>query len=374
MRRRLFVVSAACALAGSLLLAQQGDRERAERLSQRAGDRLKALHEEADRLAAEERTLLGDLRRLEVDRDIRAAELARTRTDVKTASDELATLDAQVTTLSAEAAAALPDLQARLVTLYKLGRGQYARLLLSASDLRQLGQAVRLVSAVAEQDRQRVTRYQQRLAALNAAQDAARDRQRRVRDLQLAAERAQAAAEQAMAARTALVRDIDSRRDLNAQFSAELLAAQERLQASLDGLSAADAPALPLTPFRGDLAWPTPGTVRQHFGATSGGRPPLRGIEIESAQATPVRAVLDGTVAFADAFTGYGRLVILDHGNQAFSLYGNLGDIQVEKGARIERGAVLGTVGLAEGNAGVLYFELRVDARAVDPVQWLAKR
>ena len=90
--------------------------------------------------------------------------------------------------------------------------------------------------------------------------------------------------------------------------------------------------------------------------------------------ATPVKAVLDGTVAYADAFTGYGRLVIIDHGNQAFSLYGNLADVQVAKGAHVARGDAVGTVGLGEGDQGVLYFELRVDGHPVDPIQWLVKR
>ena len=375
MPRRLFIASSLVVIASALALAQTGDREQTERLAQRATERLQALHEEADRLAAEERTLLGDLRKLEIERDIRATELARARVDARTAAAEFAALDAQVTSLTAEATAALPDLQSRLVTLYKLGRGQYARMLLSATDLRQLGQAVRLVSALAEQDRQRVVRYQQRLTALSTTRDAARERQASVTQLQAAAERAQVASEQALAARTALVHDIDTRRDLNAQFSSELLSAQQRLQASLAGLPSSDAAStLPITPFRGDLAWPTEGSVRQRFGAVTPGRPPLRGIELDSAPSTPVHAVHDGTVAFADTFTGYGRLVIVDHGNQTFTLYGNLGDLQIEKGAHVSKGTVVGSVGLSDGQAGVLYFELRVDGRPVDPLQWLAKR
>lgn len=374
MSRRLFVARVAVlALASSVLLAQEPDRERTETRSRRAADRLQALRGEADRLASEERTLLGDLRRLEVEREIRTTELARMRTEVRTGSAELAALDQQVTALRAQADAALPDLQARVVTLYKLGRGQYARLLLSASDLRQFGQAVRLVSALAEQDRQRLAQHQRRLADLATARSAARERQSRVSQLQAAAEHTHVAAEQALDARAALIRDIDTRRDLNAQFAGELLAAQQRLQSSLAGLSSAAA-ALPIGPFKGDLDWPTDGSLRQHFGASVSGRPPLRGIEIQAAEGAPVHAVHDGTVAYADTFAGYGRLVIVDHGNQTFTLYGNLGEITADRGAAIERGEQVGTAGLAGNDAAVLYFELRIDGRAVDPVQWLAKR
>ena len=363
------------ALAVPGLLAQDSDRDRTETLSRRAADRLQALHDEADRLATQERTLLGDVRRLELEREIRATELTEAREQVRAASEELASLDLQVKSISEQSKAALPDLRARIVTLYKLGRGQYARLLLSASDLRQLGQAVRIVSVLAEQDRLRMAQHQQRLTDLNAVRARAQERQIRVQRLQATAEKAQAAAEQAFQAHSALVRDIDARRDLNAQYSSELLGAQQRLQASLAGLSTpASAATLPIAPFKGELEWPVPGTIRLRFGAADAGRPPLRGVEIDAENGTQVQAIHDGTVAYADPFAGYGRLVIVDHGNQTFSLYGNLGQIAVAKDARVQRGSAVGTVGLSDAGVPGLYFELRVDGRAVDPLQWLAKR
>jgi septal ring factor EnvC (AmiA/AmiB activator) len=85
-------------------------------------------------------------------------------------------------------------------------------------------------------------------------------------------------------------------------------------------------------------------------------------------------AVHDGTVAFAGPFSGFGNLVIVDHGAQAFTLYGDLLDIDVRKGARIEHGQAVGTAGPISTGAEGIYFELRVDARPVDPLQWLRKR
>ena len=210
---------AALAFAGSVLVAQPGDRERTETLSRRAAERLQTLHDEADRLAAEERTLLGDLRRLELDREIRTTELERAREQARAAAADLAALDHQVATLAAESKAALPDLQARLVTLYKLGRGQYARLLLSASDVRQFGQAVRLVSALAEQDRQRVA---QSTAATGRPDSGTRGRQRTVRHGCSSCRRRRRRPRPRRSRRSqrtaALVHDIDTRRDVNAQF------------------------------------------------------------------------------------------------------------------------------------------------------------
>lgn len=372
--RALRVAAVGVVLLATSPLAQQADRDQSETLSRRASDRLRSLRDEADRLAAEERTVLGDLRTLEVAREIRSTELERARDAAQSAGAALAALDQQVDALTMQANAALPDLQARLITLYKLGRGQYARMLLSASDLRQLGQAVRLVSALAEQDRQRLRQQQARLTELDGVRQRARQRQVEVQSLEEAASRAQATAESAIAAHTALVHDIDSRRDLNSQYASELMTAQQRLQTSLTGLSGGVVAALPLTPFKGTIDWPVAGTLFRPFGDSGAGRPPLRGVELSTAEGAAVQAVHEGVVAYADSFTGYGRLVIVDHGGQAFSLYGNLAEIAIDKGARVESGTKVGTVGLGAGATPVLYFELRVDGRPVDPVQWLTKR
>jgi uncharacterized protein YoxC len=73
----------------AVLQGQSADRARTEALAQRATDRIQVLQKEADRLAAEERTLLGDLRRLEVDRQIKAEELKQLVADAAEISAEL---------------------------------------------------------------------------------------------------------------------------------------------------------------------------------------------------------------------------------------------------------------------------------------------
>jgi septal ring factor EnvC (AmiA/AmiB activator) len=357
--------------------AQQMDRARTEALARRAADRLQTLHQEADRLAAEARTLLGDLRRLELERQIKAEEFRQADADVAAVAHELASLDREVQRLEQEEQAARPELQARLVELYKLGSGRYVRLLLSTSNARDVGQASRMVAAVAKRDRDRIATHKRRLEAIRASRAALEERSKRLAVLRASAERAQTAAARAVQDRNALIRQIDQRRDLNAQLAGELQSAQQKLQLTLKnvpGGGSAEAVHLPLGPFRGDLEWPVAGVVRQRFASSSVGAGPSNGLEIAAVEGLPVQAVHDGTVAFADTFAGYGRLVIVDHGAQNFSLYGHLLEIAVARGARVERGEVVGSVGSSFAGAAGLYFELRIDGRPVDPVQWLRKR
>ena len=79
-------------------------------------------------------------------------------------------------------------------------------------------------------------------------------------------------------------------------------------------------------------------------------------------------------MAFAAPFTGFGTLVIVDHGSSAFTLYGHLLDAAVKAGTNVSRGTPLGRVGVAPSGGAALYFELRIDGRPVDPLQWLARR
>ena len=92
------------------------------------------------------------------------------------------------------------------------------------------------------------------------------------------------------------------------------------------------------------------------------------------AEGIPVHAVHGGTVAFAGPFTGFGTLVILDHGANNFTLYGYLSTVEVDRGDVVDAGAELGRTGTGPGATSGLYFEVRIDGRQVDPLQWLRPR
>ena len=365
---------AAILLACSAVRAQQPAQADTDALSRRAAERLKTLHEEAEKLASQEKSLLGELRRLEVDRQIRSEELRQAESAAARVAAELVALDRQIATLERQSRDDIPVLRERVVSLYKLGSGGYVRLLLSTSDVRRFGQASRLVVELADQDKRRVAEHQRRLEDLNGSRQSVTERQAKLATLKAQAERARVEADRVLAARNALVREIDQRRDLNAELSGELMVAQQKLQSAVTGLSGDAPPSLPIGPFRGDLDWPLAGALRQRFGASDARRGVNNGIDIAGAEGLPVHAVHDGTVAYADLFTGFGQLVIVDHGGQNFSLYGNLKDIAVAKGAHVRGGETIGSVGVAPTGATGLYFELRIDGHAVDPLQWLKKR
>jgi septal ring factor EnvC (AmiA/AmiB activator) len=380
-----FSKTLACIVALGLGVAAQTpapppqDRARADSATRRVTDRLRALQQEADALASQEKTLLVELRTLEVERQIKVEQLAQIDRDVRQNRQKLAETTARAAALRKTADTERPDAEARLVHLYKLGRAGYWRLLLDVDDVRSMGRAYRTASALTRIDRDRIQQHQRTLESLAREQKELEGRATEMTRLQGEALRARAAIERTVAARSALVESIDAQRDLNAQLIGELQSAQQRLQSSVAQLdSGASSVTLPLGAFRGALPWPVRGTVATRFGRQPGGRfgaVVLRnGIEIAGPEGQPVRAVHEGTVAFADQFTGYGNLVIVDHGDRAYSLYGYLNELQVSQEERVDAQAQLGLSGVNPAGAPALYFELRIDGKAVDPLQWLKRQ
>lgn len=131
--------------------------------------------------------------------------------------------------------------------------------------------------------------------------------------------------------------------------------------------------------MRGRLEWPVKGEVSAPFGKFKhpefAAEVVRNGIDIDASIGEEIKVVERGRVVYADRFTGYGKMVVVDHGERYFTIYGHLAEISKKNGDEVGRGDVLGRVGDSDSLAGSkLYFEMRKDGRSVDPVPWLRKQ
>lgn len=350
--------------------ASDGARE----LAARAAERIRSLQREADQLAAQARTIFNDLRKLELERAIAQQRVMEADAQLRAVTAERDDAAGRVERLEAARVAGTPGVEERLVSIYKRGRGGYARLLLSSDDPRAFGRLTRGVAAIATLDRVRLDAYRRSLEDERQALADLERRRDEVGTSQRAATQARGDLDKAVQARNAAIDGLDLRRDQAARYVAELQEAQAALQRTVGAVGATPTD-LPFQPFKGVLDWPVRGRVLARFGPAVdrrfGTTIARNGIEIGAAEGTAVNAVHGGVVAFAAPFSGFGNLVIVDHGGGAFTIYGHLGEARVERGARVARGAVVGTVGLAPAGSAALYFEVRVDGRPADPLQWL---
>ncbi len=288
--------------------------------------------------------------------------------------------------LTAEIAALTPrierqkaELRKRLVALYRMGGLSYLRIILAIEDDRSPLEAMSMLSYLVSRDGRLVARFQ------TTRQDLARS------TVELAAKQIQlqetrAIVEQrrrAVAAAVVQKRRMLSRLRTAESGAEEQLAALEekakRLQRLLDVLSKQKGgidPAIDIRTVQGALDWPVRGKVVERFGRQRNPKFATftinNGIRIEAAPGTPVLSVFQGTVLFSQWFKGYGNLIILDHGNRVFSLYGNLKAPSVAVGDRIVAGQpIAGVAEGEEGDSGHLYFEMRQENHPEDPLKWL---
>ncbi len=130
------------------------------------------------------------------------------------------------------------------------------------------------------------------------------------------------------------------------------------------------------TPLQvGGLGWPVSGALLAGFGGTLPDGGVSEGVLIGAPTGTPVKAVADGKVVFADWMNGYGLIVIVDHGNGAMSLYAHNEALLRDVGDSVKRGDAISSVGNSggKGRPGV-YFELRRNGHPVNPAEWLQRR
>jgi murein hydrolase activator len=376
--RPLLFAAGVWLLAPWLVLAQTEKRPPADPKALDA--RLAALRAEAATLAGEQQSLLGRLRQLQVARETRLVELEGTNASLSRVTGDVDDASRRVDAIEQELRAITPEIRDRLVRTYKLLPLGYDRLLLSLDEARSVDRAARIVGVIARRDRTRLERFQT-LRAERQSEVVRLQRERaRLEALRQRLVTEEAALAETGAAQATLLRSVRERREMNAQLVEELTAARDRLDLSVSNLGSAMAPLPGRSSGRlvaGGLEWPVPGRIEARFGRETSSRFGTvivrNGIEIGAEAGAAVRASEAGRVAFADTFTGFGRVVILDHGGKSYTLYGHLAAIDVRKSDTVERGRVLGSVGTAPTGAPSLYFEVRIDGRPVDPVQWLKR-
>jgi septal ring factor EnvC (AmiA/AmiB activator) len=339
-------------------------------------ERKQALERELKRLRGEEKSLLGEVEELDVLVRLRTAELRGTQLELQKNQAELEATTKRVKELEESVAATRPQLAAHARALYKLGELSYLRLLLSVDRPSDFFRGYRFVSALARRDNERMAGFR---ADLQSLTDTRADLLRRTREataLRTQLEGARRELESQRQRKTELLTSIVERKETHAAYVEELERAEGQLRRLIDGFAEGEV-AVPVSAFRGQLPWPTEGKVRSGFGRHKHPRfdtyTVQNGVEIEAPLDSPVRAVYEGTIVFADHFRGYGLMVVIDHGGKHYSLYAHLAEAGVEVGQRVAAGDALGTVGATSVEGPGLYFEMRFQGRPEDPLDWLRK-
>ena len=153
--------------------------------------------------------------------------------------------------------------------------------------------------------------------------------------------------------------EIDALQAVSAQLADSIRAAQAR-----------DSSSPSQTPSSAGLIWPVQGPITSPFGWRWGRM--HEGIDIGVGYGTPIHAAAAGTIIYCGWESGYGNLVVIDHGGNLATAYGHQSSIGVSCGQQVTQGEVIGYVGCTGHCFGPhLHFEVRVNGNPVDPLGYL---
>ena len=113
---------------------------------------------------------------------------------------------------------------------------------------------------------------------------------------------------------------------------------------------------------------PLNGQIVVYFGQKKAGVVESNGIEIKGKLGNPIVASKAGTVIYANAFQGLGKVVMIDYGGGIIGVYGNLLAIKIGLNSRVSAGQTIGVLGLSSDKEPNLYYELRANLRPIDPI------
>ena len=376
-RGRLSLIVVLLASMPSLVIAK----DRAEELE---GLR-DAIHDSRGRVIGHEEGERAILEQLEqVDRRLQTVSRDRhsARRDVASARRRLAAIEPELAAAKKEHSGTQKALAARAIALYRGGEIGPVRVIFSASSLPELLSRANMLRVLVRHDAKLVARFGEERDRLEALQDqagqAVRDREdggARLKRL-VAKLRIEREGKGEILARLRRDRKSERRLLLELEQAAQALEETIRTLGARSDLEGSGVAASGFARRRGELAPPVLAKVTAHFGRVVD--PEFRtatfrsGVDFAARAGTSVRSVAPGFVRFSGWFRGYGRIVIIDHGDAFHSISGHLDEIYVEVGNPVEEGQALGTVGETGSLGGPsLYFELRKGGEPVDPEPWL---
>ena len=334
-----------------------------------------------------EGSILQSLRKIEGDLEKKTRALRSATVKLDSIAAELRNEQAEAEQIRSSLSQRQEQLKERAVALYRWHRSASPFVILNGNvSLGGLLQRSRYFQTTVAFDHDLIEKLRQEAEAQDTlGTKLARKRQELDAQSQVLAEATESVRREAENKREILA-SLKQEKETRVRVLKELEQAALRLQRMMDELSkqaVGKQPEFPagvgLGAMRGKLNWPVRGELKSEFGKARhrefAAEVFRNGIDIEASLGEEIKAIEKGKVVFADRLAGYGKMVIVDHGERYYTIYAHLSEILKKNGDGVKRGDTLGLVGDSDSLSGAgLYFEMRKDGHSIDPVPWFRKQ
>lgn len=263
------------------------------------------------------------------------------------------------------------SLSKALRTIYKIqGQGQL-RVLFSSSSPQDLERNIRFLTIMTQKSYEQIKEYRQKITLLGQKKSDLRGVVKKLVSLKKKVDHKEKKLFSEQKKKANLINTIDKERNWYVKKIKEIRRRSQKVEISEESILGRSL----FFEQKGRLHWPLQGRVVKNFGlyelGKHGSKINHKGILFAS-QKQGVEAVSAGETVFVDEVKGYGRVIILHHGDNYYSVYGNLEQTFVSQGDKVLVAQGIGNVSSSQEKG--LYFEVRHYSQPLDPEKWLGDR
>jgi murein hydrolase activator len=305
---------------------------------------------------------------------------------------ELQTLESRQGAVQSGLASREQQLGQLLAAIYRTGDVGYVQLLLSGNEPSQTARDLHYLAHLSKAHASLIDTTRAELNLLKELESGSRMKSAQIRELEQAHRAQHAELLKQQAARRRVLERISARIKAQQREVDGLARDESRLSRLVQELSRVIAAVAPrgarnelvpqalgggsFTTLKGRLRLPSRGVVANRFGSPRiAGGPSWKGVFIRTSAGEEVRAVAAGRVVFSEWMRGVGNLLVIDHGQGYLTIYGNNQSVYKTVGDEVRAGDIVAAAGASGGTEETgLYFEMRHEGRAFDPMSWVTLR